>query len=85
MNATLTPKQIESNKAKNNIKRKTEYAVRKQRRQRIADVVELTAYAVNRLTPQAAKKVHLFKAHYCRLECTSCIGFESLRQSNFNH
>jgi hypothetical protein len=49
--------------------RKTAYAVRKQRRQRIAVVEELTAYAVDVASNNAAKNVHLFKANYCRLEC----------------
>ena len=69
MNTAGTPKQIKSKQAENNDKRKTAYAGCKKRRQRIAVVEELTAYAVGVASDHAAKKVHLFKANHCRSEC----------------
>jgi pyruvate kinase len=62
MNTARTPKQIKSKQAENKRQRKTAYAVRKKRRQRIAVVEELTAYAVDVASNNAAKKVRLFKA-----------------------
>jgi hypothetical protein len=69
MNTAGTPKQIKSKQAENKRQRKTAYAGCKKRRQRIAVVEELTAYAVDVASNNAAKKVHLFKANHCRSEC----------------
>jgi hypothetical protein len=85
MNTAGTPKQIKSKQAENKRQRKTAYAGCKKRRQRIAVVEELTAYAVGVASNNAAKKGSPVQGKSLPLGVPQGIGFESLRQSKFNH